>query len=257
MSADPEPGRARARARQRWGTDPAPGRRPATFALRAAAPRLAAVAGYALAMAYVEAAAVLYIRTLYGGVDPTARRAPVFDVPPSFGGVEFGREAATMVMLATVGWLAAPRPAGRWAAFLLAFGVWDIGYYAFLWLFAGWPTHPLASDVLFLIPLPWWGPVVSPLLLALVMVAGGAAALAREAGTGLPRPDGWAWLALGGGAIVCLVAFMFNALRLLPSGMELAQAARGGAFPWPLYLVGLALCAAGAYRTVTAPARAV
>jgi hypothetical protein len=225
--------------------------------VRVAAPQLLAFVLYAVAMAYVEAAAVLYLRTLYGGVDPAAPRRALYDVPPSFFAVEFGREAATIIMLGAIGWLAAPRAGGRLGAFLLAFGAWDIAYYAFLWLFSGWPASLLAPDVLFLIPLPWWGPVVSPLLLALVMVAGGAAALAREAGTGLPRPDGWAWLALGGGAIVCLVAFMFNALRLLPSGMELAQAARGGAFPWPLYLVGLALCAAGAYRTVTAPARAV
>ncbi len=40
------------------------------FALRAAYPRLLTVAGYAIAMAYLESAAVLYLRTIYGGIDP-------------------------------------------------------------------------------------------------------------------------------------------------------------------------------------------
>src|SRR6185503_14790450 len=41
---------------------------------------------------------------------------------------------------------------------IVAFGVWDIFYYVFLWVMTGWPTSPLDWDILFLIPLPWWGP---------------------------------------------------------------------------------------------------
>ena len=69
----------------------------------------------------------------------------------------------------------------------VAFGVWDIFYYVFLWLFAGWPASLFDQDILFLIPLPWWGPVVSPALLAALMVVAGAAAMAREFGDGVPR----------------------------------------------------------------------
>ena len=90
-------------------------------------------------MAYVESAAVLYLRTIYGGIDPVGPRHPVFNPLPDFVWIEVGREAATMVMLAAVAYLTAHSPAGRVAAFAVAMGVWDIFYYVFLRVFAGWP----------------------------------------------------------------------------------------------------------------------
>ncbi|HET6319824.1 MAG TPA: hypothetical protein VFG86_25470, partial [Chloroflexota bacterium] len=134
---------------------PATATRKPSFALRAAFPRLLVVAGYAIAMAYVESAAVLYLRTIYGGIDPVGPRQVVFNPLPDFAWIEIGREAATMIMLGAVAWLAGRGVAGKIGAFAVAMGVWDIFYYVFLWLFAGWPASPLAADILFLIPLPW------------------------------------------------------------------------------------------------------
>src|SRR5438132_12027329 len=139
-------------------------------------------------MAYVESAAVLYLRTIYGGIDPVGPRHTPFTSLPDFIWIEIGREAATMLMLAAVGFMAASSLPGRIGAFGVAMGVWDIFYYVFLWLFAGWPGSPLAPDVLFLIPVPWWGPVISPMLIAGVIVLAGAAAMARELGDGMPKP---------------------------------------------------------------------
>jgi hypothetical protein len=203
------------------------------FNSRAAAPRWATVALYAIAMAYVESAAVLYLRTIYGGIDPAGVRHTPFDPLPDFIWIEIGREAATMLMLGAVGFLAASTLAGRIGAFALAMGVWDIFYYVFLWLFAGWPASVFDADILFLIPLPWWGPVISPVLIAVLIVGAGAATMARELGDGLPRPTRADCLAVLAGASLCLVAFMFNG---------------GGAFPWPLYLTGLALATIGLVR---------
>jgi len=225
------------------------------FALRAAGPRWVAVAAYAIAMAYVESAAVLYLRTIYGGVDPVAPRQSMFDPLPDFVWIEIGREAATMVMLGAVAWLAARGVAGRLGAFALAFGVWDIFYYVFLWVFAGWPASPLAPDILFLIPLPWWGPVLTPMLLAAIMVIAGGAAMARELGDGLPRPRQSVWLLVGLGIALCLVAFMLNALLALDSGVTAAFNARGGPFPWPLYLFGVGLAVIGLVRGLTSSRR--
>jgi hypothetical protein len=207
-------------------------------------PWLALVA-YAVAMAYVESAAVLYLRTIIGGVDPVGPRYTPFDPVPDYGWIEIGREAATMVMLGTVGYLTGRGVAGRLGAFAIAMGVWDIFYYVFLWLFVGWPQSPLAPDILFLIPLPWWGPVLSPVLLALIMIAAGTVAMAREADGGLARPAGYAWLLILGGALLCLLAFMADALAALPKGIEAAYLARGGTFPWPIYSLGLVLVVAG------------
>jgi hypothetical protein len=171
---------------------------------------------------------------------------------PELAWIEIGREAATMVMLGGVGYLAAGGLAGRIGAFAVAFGIWDIFYYVFLWLFAGWPSSPLAPDVLFLIPLPWWGPVISPVLAAVVIVMAGTAAMARELGDGFPRLQ---WLDIGAvllGAGLCLLAFMANALTVLPSGgLEAAYYARGGPFPWPVYAAGLLVGSTGLVRSVT------
>jgi hypothetical protein len=222
------------------------------FEIRAATRRWLGVAVYAIAMAYVEAAAVLYLRTIYGGVDPVGPRHPPFNPVPDFVWIEIGREAATMVMLGAVGYLAGHALAGRLGAFAVAFGLWDIFYYVFLWVFAGWPPSPFAPDVLFLLPLPWWGPVVSPMLIAALIVLAGGAAMARELGDGLPPPRRADAVAVVGGIGLCLLAFMANALAALPEGgIEAAYYARGGAFPWPVYAVGMLIGSAGLVRSLT------
>jgi len=225
-------------------------RRAARFAWRAAAPQLIAVAFYAIAMAYVEAAAVLYLRTIYGGVDPVGTRHPALLPVPDFVWIEIGREAATMVMLGSVAYLAARTPLARLGAFAVAMGLWDIGYYVFLWLFSGWPDSLLASDVLFLIPLPWWGPVLSPVLVAAIVVAAGAGTVARELGDGMLRPARSAVLAIAASVMICLVAFMWTALAVLPNGIEAAYYARGGPFPWPIFLIGVAIGTFGLSRVL-------
>lgn len=209
------------------------------------------VGAYAIAMAYVEAAAVLYLRTIYGGIDPVAPRAAPFNPLPDFVAVEIGREAATMVMLGAVAYLAARSAKARIGAFAVAMGVWDIFYYVFLWLFAGWPASPLAPDVLFLIPLPWWGPVIAPMLVAAVIVVAGAAAIARELGDGLPNPKGSDVLLALLGLVLCLGAFMADALQALPGGLEQAYFARPSNFPWILYAAGFLAIAAGLTRITT------
>jgi hypothetical protein len=170
---------------------------------------------------------------------------------PDFLWVEIGREAATMVMLGSIGWLAGTAIAGRIGAFFLAFGVWDIFYYVFLWVFSGWPGSLLAPDILFLIPLPWWGPVLSPTLLAMIIAIAGAATLARELGDGVPRLHADAYLPVTLGILLCLVAFMAEAIAALPRGMEAAFLTRGGPFPWPIYALGVGLGVLGLARGLT------
>src|SRR5262245_3253437 len=181
------------------------------FAVRAVAPKVSAVVIYAVAMAYVESAAVLYLRTIYGGVDPAGPRHTLFNPLPDFVWIEIGREAATMVMLAVVGYLAAPTPIARLGACALAMGTWDAFYYVFLWLFAGWPSSALGDDGLFLLALPGWGPVLSPVLLAVLIGVGGAATMARDAGDGVPLPTRPDVVAIVLGSGLCLLAFMWDA----------------------------------------------
>src|SRR5262245_43389925 len=126
------------------------------------------VALFAIAMAWVEAAVVFYLRTMLDRIEPYQPN-PL----PEFGGLakaELIRELATLIMLAIVGWLAGRTARSRVGYFLIAFGVWDIFYYVFLKVLTGWPRSLFDWDLLFLIPLPWWGPVLAPVSIAALMI---------------------------------------------------------------------------------------
>ena len=121
---------------------------------------------FAVAMGFVEAAVVVYLREIIGG-------GPIFPMqvlPPRLLEVEICREAATIVMLLSVPFLSFRGGAHRMGAFLLLFAVWDVFYYLWLSVTIGWPTGIADWDVLFLIPLPWVGPVWSVLLICAGMV---------------------------------------------------------------------------------------
>jgi hypothetical protein len=79
-------------------------------------------------------------------------------------------------MLATLAMLAARTWTARLGAFLVAFGVWDIAYYAALFAMLRWPPSLLTMDLLFLIPAhPWWyQPVWLPVAISCVMITIGA-----------------------------------------------------------------------------------
>src|SRR5262245_47973157 len=133
--------------------------------------RLFIVVGFAAAMAWVESACVYYLRVLVDRIEPyQPNPLPIFG---TLGNVELVREGATLVMLLMVGILAGRtwRPRLGYAA--LAFGVWDILYYVFLRLMSGWPSSLLNWDILFLLPLPWWGPVLAPMSVAALMIVWG------------------------------------------------------------------------------------
>src|SRR5262249_19526021 len=99
--------------------------------------RAAIVLLFAIAMAWMEAATVFYIRMLVGRIEPY--QADPLPLHGALGTVELWREAATLVMLATVGALAGRTWRRRAGYFALAFGAWDILYYVFLRLASGWP----------------------------------------------------------------------------------------------------------------------
>jgi len=200
------------------------------------AARLGWVAVYALAMAYVEAAVVVYLRRVFGIVD-LLRDVAVYD--PRIVAIEIGREAATLVMLLAVGFTAGRSRQARLGFALFAFGAWDILYYVWLQVLIGWPGSLATHDVLFLVPLPWWGPVIAPVLIALLCLALGALLVVRDDQGRTVRLGGAGWGALLGGVILVLYSFMADALRALPAGAEELSRLKPGPFSWPAYLAGL------------------
>jgi hypothetical protein len=103
------------------------------------------------------------------------------------------REACTLLMLASVGWLAATTLAGRAGAFLVAFGVWDLVYYLTLWIVLSWPESLSTWDILFLIPVPWVAPVWAPMLVASAFVGVGSRLFFAE-----HRRRAWRWVDVAG-----------------------------------------------------------
>lgn len=197
---------------------------------------------FAIAMALLEAAVVTYLRTFLDRIDPYQ---PIpLPVPGQLMQIELARELATVAMLAAVAWLAGRDGRTRFGYFLIAFGIWDIFYYVFLVPMSGWPNSLLNWDVLFLIPLPWWGPVLSPVLIATLMVICGT--LITQFGKGetvlWPRPV-W-WLLSLAGALLALYVFMADAIHAPEWTEEALMKILPVVFNWSLFVPALLMMGA-------------
>src|SRR4051812_35804258 len=118
---------------------------------------------FSVAMGYLEGAVVIYLRKLYY---PEGFSFPLKVMDASTGAVEFLREAATLFMFLSVAALCGKNLKERFAWFCFCFGVWDLVYYAVLKLALNWPLSWFEWDILFLIPVPWVGPVLAPCIVS-------------------------------------------------------------------------------------------
>lgn len=199
------------------------------------------VALFGVAMAWFESATVFYLRVLVDRVQPYQ---PI-PLPEhgALGAVELVREAATLVMLLLVGMLAGRSWRAKIGYALIAFGVWDIFYYVFLVPISGWPASVMDWDILFLLPLPWWGPVLAPTSIAALMIAWGTLVTQSDEqhpAFDLPWPS---WTACGAGVVFALYVFMADAIGVLDQGRDAIIGVLPAAFNWPLFCVALALMA--------------
>ncbi len=129
--------------------------------------RLFYVCLFAVAMGYFEAMVVVYLRSIFY---PNGFSFPLKMIPVRMIILEVFREAATIIMLGSVSALAAKKFWNRFGYFIIMFGVWDIFFYIWLKVCIDWPSSLFDWDILFLIPLPWIGPVIAPVMIALVMI---------------------------------------------------------------------------------------
>jgi hypothetical protein len=197
---------------------------------------------YAMAMAWVEAAVVYYLRMMMGRIEPYQP-----DPLPMIGGlgrVELVRELATLVMLFTVGMLAGRSWRARWGYACIAFGVWDIFYYVFLKLICNWPHSLLTWDILFLIPLPWWGPVLAPVIIAVLMIVWGTLASQFELGAFRVRWDWGPWLLGFKGVALALYLFMTDTLRAAAQGRDAIRQVLPGEFAWGWFTIAALMMSA-------------
>ena len=215
---------------------------------------LLALALFGISFGFVEASVVVYLRDAFEplvlALDDQRTPDDVFPLitleqlraaePHHLRRLEIEvlREAATMVLLVSIG-LAIGWSFNTWfAAFIVAFGVWDVFYYVFLRLLIDWPSSLLDWDILFLIPCPWVGPVLAPVLVAMSMIAAGGYLLWHDARAD-PIRIGWRhWLFIVLGGLIIIVSFCWNYRDVMAGGIP-------ETFPWPMFIVGETIGLAG------------
>jgi hypothetical protein len=199
------------------------------------------VVAFAISFAWVESAIVVYLREIYYAgkfnfplviVWGEGRRI----IDPLLG-IELAREIATIIMLVAVGYMAGKNQYQRIAFFMIAFGIWDIFYYIWLYVMVSWPESLMTWDLLFSLPLPWVGPVITPVLIAIVMVVAGALIIyCDEKGYDLRL---WRWydtaIEFGCGGVM-IMAFCWDWKNILQVPGQIARTGLPNPFAWWLYV---------------------
>jgi hypothetical protein len=207
--------------------------------------RLLIVVLFGIAFAYIESAVVVYLRVILHP-DGFSFPLPAFDLNPLWRRLiltEVGREAATLVIIATGAWLFGRSVQERWAYGLVIFAVWDIFYYVWLKVLLGWPASLLDWDILFLIPVSWASPVLCPVLVSVAMLAMAVIILwrsERDNPLRLGRANGIALLA---GCGIIMLSFCIG-------GSHITKPDFADYFSWPLFAVGYVLAIAAFGRAL-------
>lgn len=205
---------------------------------------------FAIAMGFLESAVVVYLREIYY---PKGFNFPLAPIDSHIAITEILREVATVIMLATLGYLAGQNLAARFAWFIYSFAIWDIFYYIFLKLLLNWPESLMTDDILFLIPVTWVGPVITPVIVALSMIGFSIIILIYDSKAIKTTINKTEWSMLISGSIVLIVAFTwdyskfilkeysFSEIWTLPNKEELYNHASTYVpyrFNWMLYIIG-------------------
>jgi len=186
---------------------------------------------FGIAFGYIEGAAAHYLR--------------VYLYPTGFGNtlkidlhsflIEIGREFSTLVVLWCVAMLTRGSFSIKFSNFVFIFAIWDIVYYVALYIFEKWPTCLLDWDVLFLIPIPWFAPVIVPITISLIGIIGCFVVRFIHAGKEKIRAGFLTSILLWSALILWLVSF----LRHSPSEHFPAY------YDWELFFHGIFLAIAG------------
>ncbi|MCP4548105.1 MAG: hypothetical protein GY835_16700 [bacterium] len=194
---------------------------------------LPALIVFGVAFGLLEAVVVVYLRQVYY---PAGFAFPIVMLPDTWAIVEVIREAATIAMLWAAAALAGRSRWERFGWFSLLFGVWDIIFYLALFTILRWPESIMTWDILFLIPLIWTGPVLAPLLVSLLLIAGGSLLALRTRAASRFIVKRGQWLCGSGGLLLMLYAFMAN--HGVTAAGEVPVT-----FPWFAFLAGWLLAA--------------
>lgn len=190
------------------------------------------IAAFGIAFGLVEAAVVVYLRSI--GY-PDGHEFATASLPDDILRTEMIREGATIVILVAGAVLAGKTALSRFGAFMTLFGIWDLCYYGWLKIFLGWPESLMDGDILFLIPTTWAGPVLAPMMVSLAFVGCGTWIFWREETDEPVRTRPVDWIVEFGAAVVIIISFLVTDVV---SGPE-SGPGYTIFFPWWLFLAGL------------------
>lgn len=212
---------------------------------------------FAISMAFFESSVVVYLRELYypGGFD-----FPLKPIEDHIAFTEFFRELFSLLMILSVAFLASTKFYRQFANFLLIFAIWDIFYYVFLKVLLGWPTSFLTWDILFLIPVPWSGPVITPVIISFIMISLALVIYHYDSREDF-QIDLKDWSGLIIGACIVFIAFIWDYMsyfidhagahpekNIFSQVKGLAETYRPEQFNWILFVIGSFFLAGVVFR---------
>lgn len=191
---------------------------------------------FSIAMGFMETVIVVYLRKIYY---PQGFEFPLVVMDRMILKAEFLREAATVIMLLAIGILTGKTAFQKFAFFIYCFAIWDLFYYVFLKVLLNWPTSFFTWDILFLIPIPWFGPVIAPCIVCFTLIACAACILYLQEKDYVITIKTKEWLCFSGGTILIICSFIqyaFNYNCLSADCIENMPAP--SRYNWPLFIIG-------------------
>lgn len=192
---------------------------------------------FGVAMAFMEASVVVYLREIYY---PKGFSFPLTEISYEIMYVEILREAATIIMLISIAALTGKTFSQKFSWFIYCFAIWDIFYYVFLYLTLSWPESLLTWDILFLIPVPWTGPVIAPVINSLTMILLALIILnASEKQKVIIRPTEWTLLIIGTFIIIFSYTLDYFTYNVENKSLESFNEYIPVWFNWYVYFIGM------------------
>lgn len=187
---------------------------------------------FAISMGFFESAVVIYLRTI---AYPGGFSFPLHPLSSNLATTEILREAFSLIMLFSVACLLGKRGMERFAWFIYNFAIWDIFYYLFLNLLVGWPDSIFTTDLLFMIPVIWTGPVYAPVLLSLLMIFLAVPIIRFSQRIRYIHFRFKEILFLSLGSVICILSFTLDSIRF-SGGMNKFEP---GPFNWIVFFIGI------------------
>lgn len=205
---------------------------------------------FAVAMGILEAIVVVYLRKIFNS---NGFKFPLQVNPGPIIKIEILREFCTLVMLVSVALIAGKNKLQAFSYFIFCFAVWDITYYAGLKLIINWPPSLLTWDILFLIPFPWIGPVLAPIIASMSMILLSLVILFLSNKNEVFKVRVIEWLLIYIGAVLIFISFIWDYAKIVISkhlfNIILSPSQNGlkklsvenfpRYFVWPVFLIGV------------------